>query len=89
MKDEILKIADKLKYDDITTDEAQSLLLALFGVSNNWLYVNEQTPPIDIEILAKAPDGTIHLTSWRSAYDIFSCQCKNEDSSNWQWKFII
>ncbi len=88
MKEQILKIAEQLKYDEITTDYAQSLLLGLFGVSGSWVYVNEKTPPNDIELLAKSPDGTIHLTSWRPAYNIFSCQSKKESTFNWQWKMV-
>lgn len=40
MKTEILKITDKLTKDEITSDEAQKLLLSLFGVSSSeksWL----------------------------------------------------
>ena len=36
MKEQILKIAEQLKYDEITTDYAQSLLLGLFGVSGSF-----------------------------------------------------
>lgn len=88
MRTEILKIAEQLKYDEITTDYAQSLLLCLFGISSGWVYVNEETPPNDIDLLAKAPDGTIHLTNWRPAYDIFSCQCKSDSTFDWQWKLV-
>jgi hypothetical protein len=35
MKEEILNIADKLRNGEITTDEAQSLLLVLFDVSGS------------------------------------------------------
>lgn len=88
MKEQILKIAEQLKYDEITTDYAQSLLLGLFGVSGSWVYVDEETPPTNMELLAKAPNGTIHLTSWRPAYDIFCCQCKSESAFDWQWKLV-
>jgi hypothetical protein len=84
MKEQILKIADQLKYDDITSDHAQNLLLDLFGVSGGWVYVNEKKPPDHIELLAKSPEGTIYLVNW----SIFTCQCKGEDSDNWQWKLI-
>jgi len=57
-------------------------------VNGSWVYVNQETPPTDIELLAKAPDGTIHLTSWRPAYDIFCCQCKSESAFDWQWKLV-
>jgi hypothetical protein len=45
-------------------------------------------PPNDVELLAKAPNGIIHLTSWRPAYDIFTCQNKTEKTYNWKWKLI-
>lgn len=88
MKEQMLKIAKDLEQDTITETEAQNLLLDLFGVSGSWVYVNEETPPNDIELLAKAPNGTIHLTSWRPGYDIFCCQCKNESAFDWQWKLV-
>lgn len=88
MKEQILEIAEKLRLELITEYEAQNLLLGLFGVSGSWLYVNEETPPNDIELLAKAPNGTVHLTNWRPAYDIFSCQCKSESAFDWQWKLV-
>ena len=88
MREQILKIAQDLEQGTITDIEAQNLLLGLFGVSGSWVYVNEETPPNDVELLAKAPDGTIHLTSWRPAYDIFCCQCKSESAFEWQWKLV-
>ena len=88
MKKEIIKIAKDLEQGVIDLNTARNLLLGLFGVSGSWLYVNEETPPNDIELLAKAPDGTIYLTSWRPAYDIFCCQCKSESAFNWQWKLV-
>ena len=56
--------------------------------ANNWLHVGEKEPPIDIEVLAKSPDGIIHLTTWRQSYNIFDCQCKSESSDDWLWKYI-
>lgn len=91
MKEQILEIAEKLRLELITEYEAETLLLGLLGllgVSGSWVYVNEETPPNNIELLAKAPNGTIHLTSWRPAYDIFCCQCKSESAFNWQWKLV-
>lgn len=87
MKEQILKIAEQLKYDEITTDYAQSLLLALFGVSD-WVRVSKEVPPNDVGVLAKAPDGTVYLTNWRPAYNIFCCQCKGECSYDWRWKLV-
>ena len=88
MKSQLSKIAQDLEQGTITENEARTLLLGLFGVSGSWVYVNKETPPNDIELLAKAPDGTIHLTSWRPAYDIFCCQCKSESAFDWQWKLV-
>lgn len=69
-------------------NECEQEQLRLHFVSGGWVCVNEETPPNDIELLAKAPDGTIHLTSWRPAYYIFSCQCKSESAFDWQWKLV-
>ena len=55
---------------------------------NDWNLVSEKTPPINITVLAKSPHGTVHLTGWREAYSIFSCQSKRESSSDWEWKEI-
>jgi hypothetical protein len=88
MKKELSKIAQDLEQGTITDSEARTLLLGLLGVSGSWMYVNEETPPNDVELLAKAPDGTIHLTSWRTAYDIFCCQGKHESAFDWQWKLV-
>ena len=88
MKEQILKIAKQLDCGEITVNYAQNLLLDLFGVNSSWVYVNEETPPTNVELLAKAPDGVLHLTGWRSAYDVFCCQCNSESTSDWQWKLI-
>jgi len=55
---------------------------------NEWTYVHEQEPPNHIQVLAKSPVGTLHLTNWRESYKIFHCQTKDEDSFDWQWKII-
>ena len=88
MKEQILEIAEKLRLELITEDEAQDLLLGLFGVSGSFISVNEQEPPHDIELLAKSPTGTIHQCHWRPAYNIFTCQSKSESSWDWSWKLI-
>lgn len=85
MKEEILEIADKLRNDEITTDVAKSLLS---DIVNRFVTVYEQEPPHDIELLVKAPNGVIHLSNWRPAYGIFTCQCKHESSDGWSWKLI-
>jgi len=54
----------------------------------DWTYVHQEDPPIDIEVLTKDPSGVLHLTTWRSAYNIFSCQYKTDSSRDWQWKII-
>lgn len=86
MKEQILKISDDLRNGDITTVEAQILLLNIFG--DGFISVSEQKPPHNIELLAKSPNGVIHLCSWRPAYDIFTCQSKSERSLDWSWKLI-
>lgn len=58
------------------------------AMENNWKLVYDETPPIGIELLAKSPTGSIHLTSWRPAYDIFCCQEKRSSSEDWYWKLI-
>ena len=58
------------------------------ATTNGWVKVYDKTPPDDVELLAKAPDGNIHLTEWRPAYDIFCCQSKNEVSYDWEWKLV-
>lgn len=59
-----------------------------FFAGNKWKYVNEQEPPTNVELLVKSPDEIVHLASWREGYKVFTCQCKNESSSDWQWKLI-
>jgi hypothetical protein len=88
MKEAILDIAKKLYHNHLTPEFATALLLRLFDVSDSWAYVNEKTPPNGVELLAKSPDGTVHLTSWRPAHDIFCCQCKSESAFDWQWKLL-
>lgn len=56
--------------------------------NNEFIPVNEQKPPDNVELLAKSPTGTIHLTSWRNGYNIFSCQEKTANSYDWSWKLI-
>lgn len=54
----------------------------------DFIFVNEQEPPHQVELLVKSPSGLIHLSSWRPAYGIFSCQGKSESSYDWSWKLI-
>jgi len=88
MKEQILKVAKDLEQGTITDIEAQNLLLRLFDIGGSFISVNEQKPPHNIELLAKSPTGTVHLCSWRPAYNIFDCQAKSESSWNWSWKLI-
>lgn len=53
-----------------------------------WVSVSEQEPPLNIELLIKSPNGLIHLASWRKAYNIFTCQNKDESSYDWKWMEI-
>jgi hypothetical protein len=55
---------------------------------DTWKTVCEETPPIDVELLVKSPEGIVHLSSWRESWHIFSCQAKSESSLNWKWKTI-
>ena len=51
-----------------------------------WIYVRDETPPENTQLLAMSPYGVVHITNWRPAYEIFNCQCKSENSQDWQWK---
>jgi len=88
MKEQILEIAEKLRLELITEDETQALLLCLFGDRDSFISVGDQEPPHNTELLAKSPTGTVHLCSWRPAYNIFTCQSKSESSWHWSWKLI-
>ena len=88
MKEQILEIADKLRNGEVDHNEAKILLLSLFGVSGGFISVSDKEPPHNVELLAKSPTGIIHLCSWRSAYNIFTCQVKSETSLDWQWKLV-
>jgi len=46
------------------------------------------TPPAGEELLVLAPDGALHLCSWRSAYNVFTVQKKYESHEGWQWTRI-
>lgn len=53
---------------------------------HNFIPVDEQEPPNDIDLLVKSPSGILHLCHWRPSYKIFTCQEKRESSSGWEWK---
>ena len=86
MKNNILDITKQLDSDNITVEVARELLLDALGV--NWIYVDNQTPPNNIELLVMSPSGTHYLTTWRPAYNIFSCQSKGSSTYDWKWKLI-
>ncbi len=50
--------------------------------------VNDYEPPTGVELLARCPNGTTHLCSWRATYGIFTCQNKIESTWGWSWKLI-
>ena len=57
-----------------------------------WKDATKHTPPSKKELLAKAPDGTIHLTKYLQYGRIidckFECQDKNGNFEGWRWKHI-
>ena len=55
---------------------------------DDWVCVSDLEPPKNEDVLVKSPDGKINLASWRSAYNIFTCQSKGESTIGWKWKKI-
>jgi len=55
---------------------------------DSWTKVSDQEPPEHIDVLAKSPEGVVHICSWRKAYNIFTVQGKRESSLDWKWKCI-
>jgi len=88
MKDEILQIAYSLEKGIIDEETAKQELCVLLGVVESWVCPMDNEPPLYTEILAKDPNGNIHLTTWRESYGIFSCQGKREFVHGWVWKNI-
>jgi hypothetical protein len=88
MKQEILKIAEDLKINKITEKEAEKLLIEILNIKkdNEFTLVSDKEPPHNTELLAKSPNGTLHLTSWRPSYNIFSCQEKRSSTLDWMWR---
>jgi hypothetical protein len=84
MKDKIRQEVMKVYNQTHDVDEVVDNIITLF----DFIDVIDETPPKNIELLAKSPTGVIHLTSWREAYSIFSCQCKGESTYGWSWKNI-
>jgi len=56
--------------------------------AEEWLKVDDEMPPSSDDLLAKSPEGIIHLTNWRPAYNIFCCQNKYESTIGWTWRPI-
>ena len=55
---------------------------------SKWISVSSQEPTLNIELLVKSPNGLIYLSAWRKAYNIFTCQNKDESSYDWEWMEI-
>lgn len=68
----------------IKTEDLPNLINKQLGFT----FVSEQEPPHQVELLVKSPSGLIHLSNWRPAYNIFTCQDKRESSYDWSWKLI-
>lgn len=60
----------------------------LADVSGCYCKVSEKEPPHNVELIAKAPNETKHLTSWRPEYGIFCCQHKKESAFDWEWLVV-
>ena len=53
-----------------------------------WVCPIEETPPKNKELLLKCPKGYYQISYYRSAYNIFTCQNKNENMNGWKY-FLI
>ena len=82
------KIVEIITHSHKTPFEQADEILGLFGDSSRFISVMEQEPPHNIELLAKSPTDTVHICSWRPAYNIFTGQDKSENSWDWSWKLI-
>jgi len=54
--------------------------------NNGFKYVSEETPPKYVDLLTMDPKGNYHITSWREAHNVFSCQNKFDSSYDWKWR---
>ena len=45
-------------------------------------------PPEKELLLVKTPDGFLHLSYWRPAYSIFSCQSKGDFVYDWKYAIL-
>ena len=71
-------------YQDIVNEVA----IEYHRLMSEWVSVDDETPPINIELLVESPTGINHLSRWRPAYNIFTCQSKGESTLDWKWKRI-
>jgi len=69
-------------------NEKTKQALEIENKQSDWKLVSEEFPPIDIDLFVQSPEGIIHLSKWRPAYNIFTCQGKKESSMDWKWKKI-
>jgi hypothetical protein len=75
--------------EGVKSDEAKDYWFDIFKKNKEkWNKVTEDTPPSNVELLVKSPNGIIHLSRWRESYNIFGCQAKSESIVGWKWKKI-
>ena len=49
-----------------------------------WRCPIQETPPGNKELLLKSPNGDYIIAYYRTTYNIFTCQNKNENIHDWQ-----
>jgi len=86
MNNSIENICRNLYNNLLSVEEGFKLLSEL--MYSDYQLVSDKEPPNDIELLVMSPNGEIHISSWRPAYNIFACQGKEESSNNWKWKVL-
>lgn len=57
-------------------------------LKSEWKNAEETYPEHNQKVIAKSPDGTTYITTWRPSYQIFSCMCKDDTIDGWEWKEI-
>ena len=57
-------------------------------LKSEWKNAFEVYPERNQKVIAKSPDGTTYITTWRPSYQIFSCMCKDDSIYDWEWKEI-
>ena len=75
-------------YNHDTPKIIDEIALEYHRLMSEWVSVDDETPPINIELLVESPTGINHLSRWRPAYNIFTCQSKGESTLDWKWKRI-